>query len=153
MPIDRDRALALVIPDRTVTVERGALRAFAQATGDDRPASHEVAAARGDGAPDLRVPPTYFFSLELFAPDPFGFLSDLDIDLRHVLHGEQHFEYFTSCHAGDELTLRSRITDVTAKKGGPMELLTKETDVHRGDAPVARMRTVLVVRNPAGSAA
>lgn len=152
MAVDRDRALALDLPAHTITVERGALRAFAHATGCTDRRYLDVEQARAAGHPDLPVPPTYFFSLELLADDPFGFLVELGVDLTRILHGEQDFEYHAPVYAGDELVLVPRIVDVQSKKGGLMELVTKQTEIRRGDDPVATLRAVLVVRNPAVAA-
>jgi hydroxyacyl-ACP dehydratase HTD2-like protein with hotdog domain len=65
-----------------------------------------------------------------------------------VLHGEQAFTYHRPAHAGDTLTLQRRIVDVYAKKGGALEFLVKQTDVHRGTELIAEARSVIVVRNP-----
>lgn len=148
MAIDREAALALEIPAHRVEVERGALRFFAQATGERRAEYVDVDAARAAGHRDLPVPPTYYFSLDLQSPAPFGFLDALGVDLNRILHGEQTFEYLGVACAGDTLTLTPRIVDVVSKKGGAMELMTKQTTVtdERGDV-VARLGSVLVVRN------
>ena len=66
-----------------------------------------------------------------------------------MLHGEQSFAYHATAHAGDVLTLTSRVTDVYVKKGGALELLTKKTDVTRDGQPIAEAVSVIVVRNPA----
>ncbi|HEY0903064.1 MAG TPA: MaoC family dehydratase N-terminal domain-containing protein [Marmoricola sp.] len=148
MAIDREAALALELPAHEVEVERGALRFFAQVTGERRAEYVDVDAARAAGHRDLPVPPTYFFSLELQAPEPFAFLDALGVDLTRVLHGEQTFEYTRTACAGDRLTLTPRIVDTVEKSGGALELLTKQTTVTdaRGDV-VARLGSVLVVRN------
>jgi hypothetical protein len=65
-----------------------------------------------------------------------------------VLHGEQSFDYFTTAHAGDVLTLIERIVDVSSKRGGALEFLTMVTDISRDDEPVARATSVVVIRNP-----
>lgn len=151
MPLDRDAALDHRLPVVHAQVERGALRFFAAATGETRPEYVDLGAARAAGHRDLPVPPTYLFSLELQAPDPLGFLDELGIDLRGVLHGEQWFEYLRPACAGDSLTLRPRLVDVVDKKGGALQLLTKETTV-TDDATgelVARLGSVLVLRSVA----
>lgn len=149
MPLDREAALALDLPPLDVEVERGALRSFARATGESRTEYVDVDAAREAGYRDLPVPPTYWFSLELHGPDPFGFLTALGVPMARILHGEQTFEYVGDACAGDRLTLTPRIVDLVSKKGGAMELLTKRTTVTNvsGDV-VARLGSVLVVRNP-----
>lgn len=150
MPIDAS-AVGRAQADLTVTVERGRLRFFAKAIGETDPTYIDVDAARSAGHNDLPVPPTFFFSLDLERPNPFAYLTDLGVDLRRVLHGEQGFTYHAMAHAGDELTLRSSITDLYTRKGGALEFVVRETEVTRSGEPVATLRNVAVVQNPAGA--
>ncbi|MFB4280386.1 MULTISPECIES: MaoC family dehydratase N-terminal domain-containing protein [unclassified Nonomuraea] len=131
-------------PELTVEVERGRLRMFARTIGECDPVYTEVAAARAAGHPDLPVPPTFLFCLEMERPDPLAYVRALDVDLGRMLHGEQSFAYHALAHAGDVLTFDSRITDVYSRKS--LDFLVRATDVTRGGAPVARLTTVIVVR-------
>lgn len=148
MAIDVDKAKALELAPITVQVERGRLAFFAKAIGQTDPVYTDLDAAKADVHPDLPVPPTYFFSLELESPDPFGYIVDLGIDLRRVLHGEQSFTYHSLAYAGETLTLQPRIVDVFAKKGGAMEFLIKQTDISRDGKLIAEATSTLIVRNP-----
>jgi len=148
MAIDVHKALAYRFEPVVVTAERGRLAFFAKATGQSDPVYTDLDAARAAGHPDLPVPPSFYFSLELERPDPFCWLAALGIDVRQLLHGEQSFTYHAMAHAGDTLTLSSRIVDVAVKKGGALELLTKQTSVARGGQPIAKAVSVIVVRNP-----
>lgn len=146
--IDRAQALALEIAPLRFEVERGRLRAFARSIGETDPIYLDVGAARAAGHRDLPVPPTFFFSMSLEAERPFGYLEALGVDMRFVLHGEQSFDYRQLAYAGDELVLQDRIADVYDKRGGAMEFVVKDTEVHRGDELVATARSVVVVRRP-----
>ncbi|WP_235736364.1 MaoC family dehydratase N-terminal domain-containing protein [Nocardioides alcanivorans] len=148
MAIDLERARALDLPTFEVTVERGRLRAFAAAIGESDPIYTDVERARSAGHPDLPVPPTFFFSLSLEAPEPFGYLTRLGIDLSRILHGEQRFDYHAMAHAGDTLRLTERITDVVSKRGGAMELLTRRSEITRGNEPIATVAGTVVIQNP-----
>ncbi|GAA3566781.1 MaoC family dehydratase N-terminal domain-containing protein [Amycolatopsis ultiminotia] len=148
MAVDADAALAREFPPLVVPVERGRLAFFARATGQTDPDYFDVDSAVAAGHPDLPVPPSFYFSLELERPDPFGWLTGLGVDLRRVLHGEQSFTYHALAYAGDTLTLTTRISDVTVKKGGALELLTKLTEITRDGTPIADATSVIVVRNP-----
>src|SRR5512140_3724000 len=141
-------------PDLTpfsVEVERGRLRAFARATGQDDPVYSELAAAQGAGYPSLPVPPTFLFCLEMDAPNPMEVYERLGIDYARVLHGEQHFVYHRMAFAGETLHFAPRITDRYQKKGGSLDFIVRQTRVegHDGTA-VADLRCVLVVRDPQG---
>ena len=153
MPIDADQARALIFEPVEVEIERGRLRFFAAATGSTDPIYSDLEAAKAAGHRDLPVPPTFFFSLELEAPDPFGYVDALGIDLRTVLHGEQSFTYHAPVHAGDTVQLRSRIEDVYSKKEGALEFLVKRTEVTRDGELVAETNSVIVIRNPIGASA
>lgn len=133
----------------TLRVERGRLRSFAKAIGETDPVYSELRAARNAGHPDLPVPPTFLFGIELEQADPFAWLADLGVDLRFVLHGEQRFSYGRVAHAGETLTARSRIKDVYAKRGGSLEFIVKDTAVTDVEGQrVAQLSSVIVVRHP-----
>lgn len=149
MAVDRDRALAVPFEPLDVEVERGRLRFFAHSIGETDPVYSDLEAARNAGHRDLPVPPTFFFSLSLERrPGPFGYLVELGVDMNHILHGEQQFEYHAMAYAGDTLTLVEAVTDVAVKRGGAMTLITRTTEVHRGDAHLATCRTVIVALHP-----
>ena len=151
MALDRS-LIGREAPGQTLLVTRSRLRAFARATGQTDPVYTDVDAARQAGHRDLPVPPTFYFSIDLEALDPFAFLTDLGIDLRAVLHGEQEFTYHRMAYAGDELATRSRITDVYEKKGGALQFLIRETTVTDQDgATVASLRGTTVIRQLPGA--
>jgi hypothetical protein len=106
----------------------------------------DVDAARRAGYPDLPVPPTYLFCLEMLRPDAWSFVSDLGVDPRTILHGGQSFAYHAMAHAGQVLTFTSELTDVYQKKGGALTFLARTTDVTRDGAPIARLTTTIVLR-------
>jgi len=129
-----------------VTIERGRLRLFAKATGQVDPLYVDVATARAQGHPDLPVPPTYLFGLELEQPDPFGWLADLGVDLNAVLHGTQGFTYDALVHAGDTVTVTSTITGLAEKKSGALQLIERRSRVTRDGRQVATLDQTIVVR-------
>lgn len=146
-------AIGTVLPATTLTVDAGRLCFFAKAIGESNPVYTDTAAAQAAGHRDLPVPPTFLFAIEMENPDPFTWAAELGIDLRCVLHGEQVFTYHCTAYPGDTLTATPRITDIYSKKGGALEFVVKETSVTRSDgAAVADLKTVIVVRNPAGAA-
>ncbi|MDI9933656.1 MaoC family dehydratase N-terminal domain-containing protein [Rhodococcus sp. IEGM 1354] len=148
MPID-PAAIGTTLPPVEMTVDAARLRFFAKAIGETNPIYLDSTAAAAAGHPALPVPPTFLFSIELGGPDPFPWISDLGVDLRFVLHGEQAFTYHSTAHAGDTLVATSTISDIYSKKGGALEFVVKDTAVTRVDgSAVADLRTVIVVRNP-----
>ncbi|WP_430336122.1 MaoC family dehydratase N-terminal domain-containing protein [Rhodococcus sp. ACT016] len=135
-------------PPTTMTIDAGRLQFFAKAIGETDPVYSDLDAARDAGHRGLPVPPTFLFGVELEQPDPFGWLGSLGVDLRSILHGEQSYTYHQQAYAGDTVTAVPRITDVYTKKGGALEFIVKEVDIHRHDGTrLATMQTVIVVRN------
>jgi len=141
-------AVGTVLAPSTAVIERGRLRFFAEAIGETDPVYSDLGAALAAGHPDLPVPPTFLFGLKLDAPDPFGWMTDLGVEMRFVLHGSQRFEYHRSVFAGDEVTFNPRISDVYDKRGGALEFLTLDTAVTRGDELIANLTETIVVRHP-----
>ncbi len=134
------------LPGFTVDVERDPLRSFAATIGDRRPECHDVTAARAAGCPDLLMPPTYLFSLELRRPDPYRALELLGTGLPNALHAGESFTYHQLCFAGERLDFELEITDYTEKRGGELGLLERTTRVRRGDEAVAELTNVLAIR-------
>lgn len=152
MPIPTS-LIGLELPAITVQVERGRLQFFALAIGESDPIYSDRAAAADAGHPDLPVPLTFLFGLELELANPFSYLTDVGVDLRHLLHGEQSFTYHSIAHAGDRLTLRRRISDVYQKRDGALGFVAKQTAVTRADGSrVADLACVMVIRNPEAKA-
>lgn len=148
MAIDKT-AIGTVLAPRRLTVERGRLQFFAKAIGETDPVYINPDAAKAAGHPDIPVPPTFLFSVELEDPDPFAFLASLGVELRMVLHGEQSFIYHATAYPGDELIASPRISDVYTKKGGALEFLVRDTAITRADgAPIAELQSVIVIQNP-----
>lgn len=130
-------------------IEPGRLRYFCNTLGESNPVYRDADAARAAGYSAMLVPPTYLFCLEMMdAERPFEFLTELKIDLARVLHGEQRFTYHAPAVVGDTLTFKSRVTDVTDKKGGAMTMIVVETNVtNQHGAHVADTARTIVVRN------
>jgi acyl dehydratase len=133
----------------TSVLDRSQLRLFAKATGQSDPVWTDVTVARVQGFPDLPVPPTFLFGIELQQPEPFGWLTTLGVDMVAVLHGSQSFVHHAGVFAGDEVTATSSITGVTVKKGGALTFVERRTDIARGTELVAQLTSTIVVRGQA----
>lgn len=132
----------------TFEVERGRLRAFARAIGECDPVYTEVEAAREAGYPDLPAPPTFLFAVELESGRLFGLLDDMGLPVERLLHAEQGFSYFTPACAGDTITVKSRITEIYAKKDGALQFVRKISYAHnQRDEQVACLSTLFVIRH------
>jgi len=136
------------LPTSVLTVDRTRLQFFAKVIGETDPVYTDAAAAQAAGHPDVLAPPTFLFAAELDSGTSQALLDTLDIPIAKVLHGEQGFAYHRLVHAGDTITVRSRITDITSKKGGALEFVTQDSTAHnqRGEL-VAELRSVVVCRH------
>ena len=151
LPID-PAVVGTSLPPFTVLVEAGRLRQFARAIGEAGPVYLDEAAAETAGLPGLLVPPTFLFCLEMERPDPWSWLTDIGVDLATVLHAEQSFIHHRRAWSGERLTFTSRITGLSVKSGGALQLLVRETEVQDELAgPVADLRTTLAIVRPGGA--
>jgi acyl dehydratase len=135
------------IPAFRTVAEAGQLRFFAKATGETNPIYFDESAARDAGHPNLPLPPTFLFSLELHQPDT-RWRDEIGIQVARILHGEQSFTYHRLAYAGDVLRFETRIADIYHKKGGALDFVVRETRVtNQNGEHVADLRSVLVQRN------
>lgn len=123
-------------------VEKGAIRAFASAIGDDNPLFFDESYAKAHGYPSVIAPPTF--------PQVFKIpLPGFPVDKSRTLHGEQEFIYERPLVAGDVLRCRSTLTDIYERPGkkGTMTMFSFEI---RGDDPggqlVFRSITTIILR-------
>ncbi len=140
--------IGLELEPFSVEVEKGRLRFFAKATGQDDPIYLDENAAKAAGYSSLPAPPTFMFSLDLEQREPFKVFDILGVDLGRVLHGEQSFSYHKPICAGDVITLQSQVTDIFDKKGGMLEFIVQSTKASNQNGEfVGEMVRTIVVRN------
>lgn len=127
-----------------VVIERGPVRVFAQALGDDD------TVYRDDAAP---VPPTFPFVMPYWGSMGTGGAAGLPIEKlrgpgRAILHGEQAFEYHRWPKVGDVLEGTTVITDVYEKEpsnGGKLEFYVTETAWKRADSGKPMVTTIFTL--------
>lgn len=145
--IDRN-IIGMAFPPFAITAEAGQLRFFAKAIGETDPVYTDAAAARDAGYPDLPAPPTFLFAAELDSGASDQLLTDLQIPLSKLLHGEQSFSYHRPACVGDTVTVRSTVSDIYDKKNGALEFVVKTSRAtNQRDELVAELRTVIVCRH------
>ncbi len=135
-------------PEFTVEVEKGRLRLFAKAIGQDDPIYRDEQAARAAGYRSLPVPPTFLFCLEMERDDPYDWFAALKLPLGKVLHGEQAFRYHATACAGDVLRFSGEVIDIYHKKGGALEFLVQRNFVTLDDGTaIAEFDRSIVIRH------
>ncbi|BAQ11650.1 hypothetical protein OXB_3181 [Bacillus sp. OxB-1] len=106
-------------------VERGKIKEFALAIGDDNPLYYDVETARAAGFRDVPIPPTFPTVIEMWGGLDFEALFEvLEMNPLKVLHGEQEYTYLQDICAGDEITGEIRVKADEVKRA--MRLVTLE---------------------------
>jgi acyl dehydratase len=111
-----------------VPVERGKIREFANAIGDDNPIYLGPAYAAKTEFKGIIAPPT-FTATKAFYRSAANLSEMAGLDPHYRLHGEEEYEYFQPVVAGDVLTCRSKITEAyekAGKRGGKMTFIVLE---------------------------
>jgi acyl dehydratase len=110
---------------RTIEVERGAIRRFAEAIGDPNPLFNNEAEARQTRFGGMIAPPTFCRSLSAAIPDV---KLDMGESFRG-LDGGSDWEYFEPIRPGDRITVQTKIADLRESTGrlGTMVFITTET--------------------------
>jgi acyl dehydratase len=127
----------------TVEVEKGAIRRFAEATGDTAQIYVDEAFAWSLGYPGIVAPPT--FPTTFRPPSKPAWV--LGLDEGRILAGEQGFRYQRPIVAGDRLQCELRFTEVQDKRSskGDMELMVQDLIVTSpsGDLVCVNRRVVI----------
>lgn len=140
--------IGLKTEPRSVEVEKGQLKFFAEATDETNPIYFDEIAAKAAGHPTLPAPPTFLMCLGSLAPEEGDILGKLGIDIGRILHGEQHFTYLKPIYAGDTITLTTEVTDIYDKKGGALGFIIQQTEaINQKGERVGATRATVVVRN------
>lgn len=123
MEIDRSLVGSSAAPF-TVDVEKGAIRRFAEAIGENAGIYFDEGAARSFGWPGIIAPPT--FPTTFRSPTKAAWLKPLDEG--RILAGEQGFRYWKPIVAGDRLQCELRLTDIQDKRSskGDLELIVQD---------------------------
>jgi acyl dehydratase len=109
---------------RTLDVERGAIRRFAEAIGDSNPLFNSESEARNTRFGGMIAPPTFCRSLMAAIPDV-----KIDMPSYRGLDGGSDWEYFEPIRPGDRITVQTKIADLRESEGrlGTMVIITTET--------------------------
>lgn len=94
------------------TVERGAVRRFADAVGDPSPLYRDEDAAARSRWGRLLAPPTFPRTFD------FGRIDGVELPPAGVIHGEQTYHYRRPLLVGEELLCHTELVDSYAKPGG-----------------------------------
>ena len=131
----------------TMEVEKGHIRKFAEAIGDDNPLYHDEEYAGKSRFGGIIAPPTFATTFGFESKE--SVMKGLDINYARLLHGEQEYEYHKPIMAGDKISFSTKISDITEKEGksGAMDIVTTEMTGHNQDGDkVFVARSTVVIR-------
>jgi acyl dehydratase len=129
---------------RTIEVERGAIRRFAEAIGDTNPLFNSESEARYTCFGGMIAPPTFGRSLSAAIPDV-----KLDMgDSFRGLDGGSDWEYLEPIRPGDRITVQTKIADLRESAGrlGPMVFITTETSYTNQFGQVCALQRSTAIR-------
>lgn len=134
--------VGMKFPPFSFTVERGKVREFALAIGDENPIYFDE---------DPILPPTF--------PITFAFWSDADlvdklaalgVQIWNVLHAEQEYTHIKPIKVGDTITGQATVADIYTKEGktaGTMDFIAVDIDyTNQNGAPVLKESMLLIAR-------
>ncbi len=129
---------------RTVEVERGAIRRFAEAIGDPNPVFNSDREARHTRFGGMIAPPTFGRSLAAAIPDV---KLDMGESFRG-LDGGSDWEYFEPIRPGDRITVQTKVADLRESAGrlGPMVFITTETSYTNQFGQVCALQRSTAIR-------
>ncbi|MEA2649077.1 MAG: hypothetical protein QOG61_1512, partial [Candidatus Binataceae bacterium] len=129
---------------RTIEVERGSIRRFAEAIGDSNPLFNSESEARHTCFGGMIAPPTFGRSLSAAIPDV-----KLDMgDSFRGLDGGSDWEYLEPIRPGDRITVQTKIADLRESAGrlGPMVFITTETSYTNQFGQVCALQRSTAIR-------
>jgi len=105
-------------------VEKGAIRKFAEAIGDEDPIYYDAKAAQDAGLKTIVAPPTFLCTFRAQE------LPDLKIAFGRVrLNGGNAYEYYQPIYAGDTVTVTAKYADVAERTGRTGKMVFVSTEL------------------------
>lgn len=135
----------------SLEIEKGKIKEFVAAIGDDNPIYYDLEEAKKQGFKGIPIPITFLQIVDLWGGYSFQEkVEKLKLNPEKILHGEQEYELFRDIYAGDILTVNAKVIDAKVKMGsnGTMDLITTEHRyVNQNNELVAISRNVTVHRH------
>ena len=116
MPVDTQAAGKAYEP-KIYAVGREKVREFANAVGETNPVHLDVEAARAAGYADVVAPPMFAVVYSAPAMAPAVLDPEVGINLAMMVHGGQEFAWGQPVVAGDEITTRASVKDISERGG------------------------------------
>ena len=125
-------------------VGREKIREYAAAVGETNPLHFDVEAARAAGYADVVAPPMFAVVYGARAVMPALFDPDVGINFAMMVHAGQEFEWGPVVVAGDEITTRASVKDISARGGMSFYVFETVSENQRGETVCTGTWTQLV---------
>jgi acyl dehydratase len=116
MPV-KTEAVGKTYPPVVYAVGREKIREYANATGETNPVCLDPASAREAGYADVVAPPMFAVVYSAPAVGPAILDPELAINFAAMVHGGQDFVWGPPVVAGDEITTRATVNDISERGG------------------------------------
>lgn len=145
MPLDPSFVGHTYPASEVYEVGRAKIREFAESIGDDHPMYRDAAAAQAAGHADVIAPPTFpiilfsHYSMADIINDP-----KLGVDYGRLVHGDMGFQYARPLHAGDRVTVTTRIAAIDVRMGNSFLNLDALIDTEDGERVVTATAQLVI---------
>ena len=98
-------------------VGREKVREYARAVGETNPVYLDVEGARAAGYADVVAPPMFAVVYSAPAVGPLIFDPEIELNFAMMVHGGQEFVWDSPVVAGDEISTRASVKDISERDG------------------------------------
>ena len=116
MPVDA-KAVGKSYPPFEYEVGLEKIREYARAVGEQNPVHHDREAARAAGFRDVVAPPMFAVVYSSGAVAPAIFDPEVGLNFVLMVHGGQEFVWGEPVCAGDEITTRAKVLEISERDG------------------------------------
>jgi acyl dehydratase len=110
-------AIGKEYPPVSYEVGREKIREYAHAVGFDNPVHHDRDAAQAAGFRNVVAPPMFCVVYSAPALGPAVLDPEVGINLAAMVHGGQEFVWGEPVCAGDEITTKAKVVDISERDG------------------------------------
>ena len=132
MPVNT-KAIGKTYEPVVYAVGREKIKEYARAVGETNPLHLDVDAARAAGYADVVAPPMFAVVYCRAALATALFDPELEIEFARLVHGSQEFRWGELVVAGDEITTRLSVTDVSERAGLGFYVFGSVSENNRGE--------------------
>jgi acyl dehydratase len=133
IPDEMRECIGLVDPPAIYEVEKGAIRRYAEAVGDDNPLYRDAAYASESRYGGIIAPPGFFGwpvgDVPMGGAIGKAITAAMNAGYYRILDAGKSYEFFLPVRPGDTLVGSPQIDDITEKEGksGPMYIISFKT--------------------------